>query len=274
MARHPSRVYSSWVNGNEQFYFEAAPEALNNLIEMFGRMEIPDHEIRVTTGTGEAKSFDGHAIRYNVMLHVITGIVRAHTEAELRKGNLSELPLLPRLTIYCGDASMLHKLHWPTNASIESSVAGFHPPTFGLVVERILNFDPREKTAYLDLDTGRHVDPGDQFPQLGADATPAEVDLKVSLYESDTRARVGMNLALLQVGADDWNVPPDELRKVMEHTSPQKQVRLAANDEAQFYYFKTREGTTGVLQLQPVLDSHGLVRIRYKLVPPERPELR
>ncbi len=32
---HPSRVYSMWCNGGENFYFKASPDQINELVALF-----------------------------------------------------------------------------------------------------------------------------------------------------------------------------------------------------------------------------------------------
>jgi len=39
LPRHPSKVYSSWVNGNEWFYFKATAQDANELLTLFSRRE-------------------------------------------------------------------------------------------------------------------------------------------------------------------------------------------------------------------------------------------
>ncbi len=41
--KHPSRVYSIWVNGNENFYFKATPDEINGLMELFSKARMRDH---------------------------------------------------------------------------------------------------------------------------------------------------------------------------------------------------------------------------------------
>jgi len=125
LARHPSRVYSLWVNGNEQFYFRAVPRDIAELLALFGEVRIRDQEIRLVAGTGRVSSFNHQEFEYNVALQVVTGIALAYTEDQSEKGKSGDLPLEPRLTIYCGeDDALLRQLHWPVNAIIDCRVPG------------------------------------------------------------------------------------------------------------------------------------------------------
>lgn len=130
LARHPSRVYSIWVNGNEEFYFKSTPEQINELLTLLGQARMRDHEIRVLPGSGEVSSFQRQKFEYHVGLHVVTGIALAHTQAQLQKGKPADLPLEPRLTIYSEEGEALVKqLTWPANAIIDCQVPGLSIPS-------------------------------------------------------------------------------------------------------------------------------------------------
>ena len=77
--RLDSRVYSVWVNGNENFYFDAGPEEINELIELFSKARMRDHELIIKTGKLKVKSFKGDEFSYNVNLHILAGIALGAT---------------------------------------------------------------------------------------------------------------------------------------------------------------------------------------------------
>ncbi len=41
--RHDSRVYSIWVNGNENFYFQATPDGIGELVKLYSQTRLRDH---------------------------------------------------------------------------------------------------------------------------------------------------------------------------------------------------------------------------------------
>ncbi len=79
MLGHDSRVYSIWVNGNENFYFKAAPDEIGQLIKLYSTTRLRDHIVIVKTGTQEVGTFKGNKIEYNVNLHYLGGIALAMT---------------------------------------------------------------------------------------------------------------------------------------------------------------------------------------------------
>jgi hypothetical protein len=62
LARHDSRVYSFWVNGNENFFFQAAPDQIRELVQLFSQTRMRDHELRIRIGNPQVKTFGGDQI--------------------------------------------------------------------------------------------------------------------------------------------------------------------------------------------------------------------
>ena len=120
MVRHPSRVYSIWVNGNENFYFQATPEEINELLDLFGKTRLRDYEVRIEPGTNAATSFGGGKYEYNVSLHVLSGIVLAVT-----RDKDAAAAYEPVLTIYTGeDDSLVKRLKVPEKAIVQCEIPG------------------------------------------------------------------------------------------------------------------------------------------------------
>lgn len=116
--RHPSRVYSIWVNGSENFYFQATPAGINELIALFSRARLRDHEILIVPGTNTVKSFGGQLFNYNVSLHILSGI-----ELAVNREKDTAETFEPRLTIYVGDGlDLLKKLELPDNVIVRCEV--------------------------------------------------------------------------------------------------------------------------------------------------------
>lgn len=134
LARHPSRVYSRWCNGGEDFYFKASPEQINELITSFSKARMRDCEVVISTGTGEAKSFRGNVVEYNVSLDITGGIARAF---ERDKENAETLE--PVLIIYIGEGNGLVKqLNLPDNMIITSDIGELKTQSRAVKPERKL----------------------------------------------------------------------------------------------------------------------------------------
>ena len=59
---HDSRVYSIWVNGNENFYFEASPDEISELIKLYSKARLRDHVVTIKKGEKEVGTFKGDKI--------------------------------------------------------------------------------------------------------------------------------------------------------------------------------------------------------------------
>ncbi len=99
---HESRVYNSWVNGNEYFCYRGDEAALNEVLARFAQSESPVREVFILPGEGVRNTFDGVDLHYDWMLHIQGGISRAVSNEAVA------LDLYPTLTIY------------PRNLSLES----------------------------------------------------------------------------------------------------------------------------------------------------------
>lgn len=119
--RHLSRVYSIWVNGNENFYFKCKVDEINELLAIFAKARMRDHVVRIQPGVEKVSTFGKEEIEYNVRLQIVAGIVLSFAREKLR----DDLPLEPRLTILTGDDnSLVNQLKWPENLIVESEIPG------------------------------------------------------------------------------------------------------------------------------------------------------
>lgn len=119
--RHLSRVYSIWVNGNENFYFKCKVDEINELLAIFAKARMRNHVVRIQPGVEKVSTFGKEEIEYNVRLQIVAGIVLSFAREKLR----DDLPLEPRLTILTGDDnSLVNQLKWPENLIVESEIPG------------------------------------------------------------------------------------------------------------------------------------------------------
>ena len=116
--KHPSRVYSRWVNGNENFYFKATPDEINELLDLFSKVRMRDHEVWIKPGTETVKSSADNVFDYNVSLQIISGIALAlHPDKDTAE------TFEPRLTVYVGDdPALLKQLKLPDNAIVHCEI--------------------------------------------------------------------------------------------------------------------------------------------------------
>jgi len=121
--RHDSRVYSIWVNGNENFYFKATPGEIGELIKLYSETRLRDHVVIFKKEKKEVRTFKRDRIDYNVNFHFLGGIALAMTR---RNGEAETYE--PTLTIYvdASSSSTLSKqITIPKNIIVKSEVPGW-----------------------------------------------------------------------------------------------------------------------------------------------------
>lgn len=141
LAAHQTRVYSFWVNGNEDFYFWADADEVNKLLALFAKMEmeqyrvwvrseekgietlldVDEHKVWIRSDKGQAKTFSGGEIEFNVQLHVPGGILLAFSRG---KSPSDEPPEYPRLTVHLReDQVSWSQLKIPKNVALQDAGA-------------------------------------------------------------------------------------------------------------------------------------------------------
>ena len=58
VANNTNRVYHTWVNGDERFYYEATAEELNQLLEDFSKLDSKTKEVLLVPQREPVRSFD------------------------------------------------------------------------------------------------------------------------------------------------------------------------------------------------------------------------
>ncbi len=116
LVNHPSRVYFTWVNGNEHLYYRGDAAALNDALRKFAGREAKQHEVILRPGPGVVKSFDGaKTIPFAWNLHIQGGISRSTTRLHLAS---LVWPVEPVLTIYVDRDFDMAKLEIPNKVSL------------------------------------------------------------------------------------------------------------------------------------------------------------
>lgn len=113
-----SRIYQSWVNGNENMYYAGGADELNRVLKLFAATKIPVREVVFRPDPGVTHSFDQTKppIKFNWHLHVVGGIAASLTGSD--KGELV-WPKHPRLTIHASGLD-LARLDVPAGLALVS----------------------------------------------------------------------------------------------------------------------------------------------------------
>ncbi len=118
--RHPARVYGNWVNGNEHVYFDADIEKMNQLLDLYSKVDLQVHHVTLLPGRPTTRSFQGLAIEHNVEFELASGIYLHVIRERMSTGLYSTQP---RLTLFINDALMrqLDDLQVPDNIQLHAA---------------------------------------------------------------------------------------------------------------------------------------------------------
>ena len=114
----------------------------------------------------------------------------------------------------------------------------------------------------LDLDTGRTMDPPATHrpEQEQMDIHPTQWQP----YERPTGLS-GLSLRGRKMKPDDWDASVTDMRDVLAHDRVQELTQMKFDPkEPATYFFATRDGTIGILQLLAVVEEPEGIRLRYK----------
>jgi len=118
VASDKCRIYSNWVNGNENFYFRGNTDQLNDALKKFAAIKVEKHEVLIRPGPGKAHSFNSERILdCNWHVNVHGGIAKHLTT--LDKGT-NFWPVEPTMTIWIGGGIDLAKIKIPDGVKVLS----------------------------------------------------------------------------------------------------------------------------------------------------------
>ncbi|HEV3204839.1 MAG TPA: HEAT repeat domain-containing protein [Gemmataceae bacterium] len=72
-----SRVYSQWVNGNENFFYRGNAQALNEALQKYAAVQADVRQLILMPGAGKTQSFGRKPVDFDWQLHVPSGIYKA-----------------------------------------------------------------------------------------------------------------------------------------------------------------------------------------------------
>jgi len=112
----PDRLYSTWVNGNEDFYYSGDIEAFNAALRKFAEADLEVHELVLRPGPGVVASWHGNReIEFSWHVNVRGGIAK-HLSTE-DKGDLVWNPH-PMVSLYVTEDMPLDKLNIPEQITV------------------------------------------------------------------------------------------------------------------------------------------------------------
>lgn len=110
------RVYRSWVNGNEQFYFAGDTKALNAALAEFARIKADRKVVVLRPAPASTTNFGGdHVFEYNWRLHLLGGIAKHMATRDLGDNIWDPHPYLH---VHVGDDIELMHLEIPKGVEV------------------------------------------------------------------------------------------------------------------------------------------------------------
>jgi len=115
--RHRSRAYWQWVNGSERAYYDGDVQTVNELLDLYSRVELAEHPVVIRPGRPSASSFHGKLTPYVVEFDVPGGISLHHAREHASTGLYSTTP---RMIIHLDAALAEHldELKIPKNVTL------------------------------------------------------------------------------------------------------------------------------------------------------------
>jgi hypothetical protein len=110
------RVYHTWVNGNENFYFAGDTTALNAALKKFASIKAERLTVVLRPGPGKTSTFKKEqSLPFNWNLHLLGGIAR-HMSTEELGSNIWDPS--PYLHVYVGGAIKLDEIEIPQGVEV------------------------------------------------------------------------------------------------------------------------------------------------------------
>lgn len=110
------RVYHTWVNGNEFFYFRGDTTALNAALKKFAAIKAQRRVVVLRPGPAETRSFDRkQAYPYNWNLHLLGGIAKHMSTLEFGSNVWDPNP---NLNVYVGGPVKLEAISIPPGVDV------------------------------------------------------------------------------------------------------------------------------------------------------------
>ncbi|HUE72234.1 MAG TPA: hypothetical protein VMP01_15225 [Pirellulaceae bacterium] len=116
LASDKCRVYSNWVNGNENFHFAGTADQLNEALKKFAAIKAAKHEVLIRPGPGKVHSFNRErTLDCNWHVNVHGGISKHLTTRDKAE---HFWPGEPTMTIWIGGTIDLAKIKIPEGVTV------------------------------------------------------------------------------------------------------------------------------------------------------------
>jgi hypothetical protein len=116
VVNHPSRVYHTWVNGNDESFFQGDTATVNALIQHLAEVKTAAREVVLRPGPGTRKTFDQkREVGFTAHLQLLGGIANHLVTRDQGAKVWSPHPVL---TVYTGGPVDVTKLQIPKGVTV------------------------------------------------------------------------------------------------------------------------------------------------------------
>ncbi len=113
---HHSRVYNTWVNGNEHFYYSGKNQDLNQVLKKFSETELDVREVVLRPKPGIVHSLNREkTIEYNWKLQIVGGIASSMSKLDQGSKIWRKHPVM---TVYVGGNIEFDKIKIPEGVKV------------------------------------------------------------------------------------------------------------------------------------------------------------
>jgi hypothetical protein len=222
-----ARVYYSWVNGNENFYYFGTIAELNVALQNFAKADLKEHEVVIRPDAGKVGSFQGeNKFTFQWHLQIFDGIAGHLTTLE--KGYLV-WNKHPRLTIHVGSDIDLAKLEIPKGVTLldvtelstraRQGTESKDKTVRGWCAGVIAHLDPRDadnqaaiEGLLKDEDDWVRLNAAGSIPLFGAKAKSALPALKKCLESKDEGLKTSAQKAIESIESAQADPEADQKR--------------------------------------------------------------
>ncbi len=241
VVNHPTRVYQTWVNGNEDFYYQGDVATLNDWLRRYATVATGKREVVLRPGPGSASSFDrSKQTPYGWHLSLIGGIA-GHLRTRDRGAMVWSAT--PVVTIQVTPELDLTKLEIPKGVTVTSLAEVKRRTREGLkstdktvrgwgtgVLAALDRFDPEIREAVVimlkDEDNWVRLNAAGALSYMGRTALPAVPQLRELLKSDDAQLREQAQQSIKEIEA-----APDQAD--LEKAHREANLRIAKFLEAQ-----------------------------------------
>ena len=201
------------------------------------------------------------------------GLIATGVHTRDKKGQTVTRQIVPGLILPDSSTSSGNQLVVLRSLELIYQKGGRISKAYGDLYEGDLQFSETKEVVLsmnstkfmLDFDSGQTMDP----PAMTGRPEQKQMDVQTDQVQPYhyPKELIGLGLQGMEVKASDWDASAADVRRALagDKVEPLKQMDLGP-EKHPTYFFKTRDGAVGILQLLGIVEEPKGIRLRYKTV--------